>query len=74
MVKNQSMAAADEGGSPHQNQGAATASAIAFAMGGAALVSALVLYLTAPQTKDMAVLVAPATFAGGGGASLNTRF
>jgi hypothetical protein len=49
---------------------AGTASAVAFGLGGAALVSAVVLYLTAPTHKSAALVIAPAPMIAGAGAVL----
>lgn len=58
----------------HEQQ-AMTAATVAFAIGGVALVSALVLYLTAPSAKNqIAIVVGPAAVLGDPGASLQTNF
>jgi hypothetical protein len=74
VAKNQSMSNGGPSGSPHQDDGAAMWSAVGFAGGGAALVSAVVLYLTAPASKDAAWSVSPAPMVGGAGAFLQSRF
>jgi hypothetical protein len=56
------------------DQSAATGSDVAFAIGGAALVSAVIVYLTAPAPKDSALVVAPVPLVGGAGAFLSARF
>jgi serine/threonine-protein kinase len=74
VVKNQSMTTGAVVGSPQQDDGAARVSAIAFAAGGAAFVSAVVLYLTAPHPKDASLVLTPAPLAGGAGAFVRTTF
>jgi hypothetical protein len=69
-IKNQSMNA----DAPNGDDRASKASAIAFGIGGAALVSAVVLYLTAPTSNDTALVVAPAPMVGGAGAVVQSRF
>jgi hypothetical protein len=54
--------------------GLEAASAIGFGVGGAALVSAIVLYLVTPQEKESALVVAPVPMVGGAGALLGGRF
>lgn len=53
---------------------AGTASSVAFALGGAALVSAVVLYLAAPGEKSSALVVSPTPLVGGGGAVVRGSF
>jgi len=67
-AKNQSMSNDGPGGLPKMNQGDAIASTVGFVAGGAALVSAIVLYLTAPADKESALVVAPSPIVGRGGA------
>jgi hypothetical protein len=73
-IKNQSMTTGAPGGAPQQDGGAATASAIAFATAGAAFASAVVLYLTAPPSKDVALHITPAPVSGGAGAFVTSTF
>jgi hypothetical protein len=72
-AKNQSVTN-DPNGSPQMDHGAAIGSTVAFAAGGAALVSAIVLYLTAPEEKESALIVTPSPIAGGGGAVVRGSF
>jgi hypothetical protein len=74
VAKNQSMSNGGPSGSPRQDNGAAMWSAVGFVGGGTALVSAVVLYLTSPASKDAAWSVAPAPMVGGAGAFLQSRF
>jgi tetratricopeptide (TPR) repeat protein len=74
VVKNSSMSNGGPNGVPQEDTGATVASAIGFAIGGAALVSALVVYLTAPQTQESAFLVAPVPLPGGAGGVLGASF
>jgi hypothetical protein len=75
VVRNQSMSnTGGPGGAPQVDQTATLGSTIAFAAGGAALVSAVILYLTTPAEKDSALLVVPAPITGGGGAFLRGSF
>jgi hypothetical protein len=53
---------------------AGTASAVAFAVGGAAILSSIVLYLTAPPDKGVAIGVSPMPVAAGGGALIRGSF
>jgi serine/threonine-protein kinase len=73
VVKNSSMTNGSNG-VPQEDTGATVASAVGFAIGGAALVSALVVYLTAPQTQESAFLVAPVPLPGGAGGVLGASF
>ena len=50
------------------------ASAIGFIVGGAALVSAVVLYLTTPHSQETSFVFAPVPLQGGGGGFLSARF
>jgi hypothetical protein len=60
---------------PAEDKADTTAATIAFAAGGVALASALVLYLTTPKPKaETAWVVAPALLPGGGGALVHTAF
>jgi hypothetical protein len=63
---------------PQNEDDTATAATIAFAAGGAALVSALVLYVSAPgpaaARTQVGWLVTPAPMPGGGGAVVRARF
>jgi len=52
----------------------ATGSTIAFAVGGIALATGAVLYFTAPHGAITGLVVAPAPFAGGGGAMVRADF
>jgi hypothetical protein len=74
VVKNDSMSNGTADGAPTYDQRAATASSIAFGIGGAALVTAVIVYLTAPASKDTALVVAPAPLTGGAGAFLRGQF
>jgi hypothetical protein len=75
VAKNRSLSTGAPNGSPSENQSDKIGSEIAFAVGGAALVSAVVLYLTAPAAKDStALVVAPGPVTGGAGAFLSARF
>jgi hypothetical protein len=67
--KNESMA----NGGPVDSR-AAIGSDVAFGIGGAALVAAVLVYLTAPAPKDTAIVVAPVPLTGGAGAFLSARF
>ncbi|MGO8997229.1 MAG: tetratricopeptide repeat protein [Polyangiaceae bacterium] len=73
-LKNQSLSTGAPDGAPTVDQGAAIGSDVAFALGGAALVSAVILYLTAPTPKDTAFTFAPAPLVGGAGAILTAHF
>jgi hypothetical protein len=53
---------------------AGTASAVAFAVGGAAILSSIVLYLTAPPDKGVAIGVSPMPLVAGGGAVFRGSF
>jgi hypothetical protein len=56
-------------------QEAATAATVAFSIAGAALVSALVLYLTAPGSQNhVAIVAGPAAVLGGTGTAFRTTF
>jgi hypothetical protein len=66
-VKNQAI-------SKNQTSDAGTFSAVAFAVGGAAFVSAVVLYLTAPRDRSAALTLSPTPMASGGGAVLRGTF
>jgi hypothetical protein len=63
---------------PPPDSGLTTGAIIAFAAGGVAIVSALVVYFTGPHPKqppkESALVVTPAPLAGGGGAFLRARF
>jgi len=72
-VKNQSMTNRP-GSAPTYDHTAATGSTIAFAVGGAAFASAIVLYVTAPANRETALTLTPAMLPGGGGATLEGRF
>jgi D-alanyl-D-alanine dipeptidase len=74
VAKNNSMSNGGPDGSPQVNAGFAAASAIGFGVAGAALVSAIVVYLTTPQAKETALVVAPVPLVGGAGAFLEGRF
>jgi hypothetical protein len=76
-IKNQSMSnGAPQCGPTHYNSDAGTASVIAFSAGGAAFLSALVLFLTSPGggDKSAALQVTPAPMAAGGGAVIRGSF
>lgn len=74
VVKNNSMSNGTADAAPTYDQRAATASSIAFGIGGAALVTAAIVYLTAPASKDTALVIAPAPLTGGAGAFLRGQF
>ncbi len=74
VAKNDSMKNGGSQASPQVDAGFAAASAIGFAAGGAALVSAIVLYLATPEAKETALYVAPVPLAGGAGALAGARF
>jgi hypothetical protein len=75
VAKNHSMSNGGPSGSPQEDDGAALWSAVGFVGGGAALVSAVVLYLTAPASKDAASWrVTPAPLLGGIGAFADGQF
>jgi hypothetical protein len=63
---------------PPPDAGLTTGAIIAFAAGGLALGSALVVFLTGPHpktaSKETSVVVTPAPLAGGGGAFLRAAF
>lgn len=74
VAKNDSMTNGGPSGSPHEDTGFAAASAVGFAVGGAALISAVVLYLATPEAKETALVVAPVPLVGGAGAGVGARF
>jgi hypothetical protein len=74
VAKNQSESTGAPNGPATVNQSDAIGSDVAFAIGGAALVSAVILYLTAPTPKDSALIIAPGPVTGGAGAVLGARF
>jgi hypothetical protein len=77
VAKDQSMTNGGPNAGPSFDQGASAASAVGFALGGAALATAVVLYLTAPKRSDAAkapLVLAPLPLFGGGGATLEARF
>jgi hypothetical protein len=74
VAKNHSMSNGGPSGSPHEDDGAAVGSALGFVGGGAALVSAVVLYLTAPAAQEGAWRATPAPLLGGAGVFLGTLF
>jgi hypothetical protein len=63
---------------PPPDSGLTTGAIVAFAAGGAALISALVVHFTGPHpkepSKEAALVVTPAPIAGGGGAFLRASF
>jgi hypothetical protein len=73
-IKNHSLSTGAPDGSPQQDDAAATASAVAFGMAATAFVSAVVLYLAAPQPSSAAMVVTPVPVAGGGGTVLRATF
>jgi hypothetical protein len=73
-VKNQSLSTGAPDGSPSVDQRAAIGADMAFGIGGAALVSAVLLYLTAPVRHDTGLVLAPSPVANGAGAFLSGRF
>jgi serine/threonine-protein kinase len=58
----------------HKSSNAGTFSGVAFAIAGAAYVSAVVLYLTAPKDRSSALTVSPTVGASGAGALLRGSF
>jgi hypothetical protein len=76
VAKNGSLSDGAPNGHPSSDQGASVASTAAFAIAGAAIVSAVVLYLTAPDHKEgvAAVTFAPVPLPGGGGGFVQARF
>lgn len=74
VVKNNSETNGGPSGVPQVSTGLEAASAIGFGVGGAALVSAIVLYLVTPQEKESALVVAPVPMVGWAGALLGGRF
>jgi hypothetical protein len=73
--KNQSMSNGNACDGPMVNKQAATASEIAFAVGGVALASAVVLYLTTPGSQSqVGMSVSPVAMWGGGGAVIRGDF
>jgi hypothetical protein len=73
--KNQSMSNGNACDGPTVSKQAATASEIAFAVGGVALASAVVLYLTTPGSQSQVGLsVSPVVMWGGGGAVIGSDF
>jgi hypothetical protein len=74
VAKNDSMTNGGLNGGPEVNTGLAIASRIGFAVGGAALASAVVLYLTTPTPKESALIVTPTPLVGGAGAFVGGRF
>ncbi len=74
IAKNASSSDGAPNGSPSVNQGQAAASGVAFAVGGAALASAVVLYLTTPKRSTGALTLSPVPLVGGGGAFLQGIF
>ncbi len=76
VAKNGSLSDGAPNGHPSSDQSASVASTAAFAVAGAAIVSAVVLYLTAPDHKEgaTAVTFAPLPLPGGGGGFVQARF
>jgi|HubBroStandDraft_6_1064221.scaffolds.fasta_scaffold94373_2 hypothetical protein len=73
--KNQSMSEGNACDGPSEDKQAATASTVAFAIGGIALASAVVVYLTTPgHQNQVGVTVSPAVMWGGGGAVVRSSF
>jgi serine/threonine-protein kinase len=58
----------------HTSSNAGTFSGVSFALAGAAFASAIVLYLTAPKDRSVALTLSPAPIASGGGAILQGSF
>jgi hypothetical protein len=73
-AKNGSLSSGDASSPPQIDDGLSTASKVAFGLGGAALASVVVLYLTTPTNPQTGLLVSPASVAGGGGAVLRGAF
>jgi hypothetical protein len=74
IAKNDSMSNTGADGRPYVNPVLAAASKITFGVAGAAAVSAIVVYLTAPHSKDTGLRVSPTPLVGGGGALLGGSF
>jgi tetratricopeptide (TPR) repeat protein len=74
VVKNDSMSNTAAAGRPYVDPVAAAASKIAFATAGAAGAAAVVIYLTAPSSRDAGLYVRPSTTVGGCGASIGGAF
>ena len=74
VAKNQSLSTGAPDGPARVDQSAAIGSDVAFALGGAAVVGAVILYLTAPARKEAAFVIAPAPLTGGAGGFLSARF
>jgi hypothetical protein len=73
--KNQSMSNGNACDAPTVDKQAATASEIAFTVGGVALASAVVLYLTTPGSQSqVGISVSPVVMWGGGGAAVRSDF
>ena len=74
--RNQSMTNGTLCDPPYEDKADRTAAIVAYSLGGAALATALVLYLTAPSPKEkgMGLLVAPTLIPGGGGATFHATF
>jgi hypothetical protein len=74
VVKNNSESNGAPNGQPVVDGRAAAASDVGFGIGGAALATALIVYLATPSSKDAALVVGPAPLIGGGGAFVRARF
>jgi serine/threonine-protein kinase len=74
VVKNNSESNGSPNGQPVVDGRAAAASDVAFGIGGAALATALIVYLATPSSKDAALVVAPTPLIGGAGAFVRARF
>jgi hypothetical protein len=74
VARNDSMNDGGLNAAPRTDPGLAAGSAIGFGIGGAALLSAIVLYLATPQAKESALVVAPVPLVGGAGAFVGARF
>jgi hypothetical protein len=73
--KNQSMSNGNSCDAPSDDKQAGIASAVAFAIGGVALASAAVVYLTTPgHQNQVGVTISPAVMWGGGGAVVRSSF
>jgi hypothetical protein len=74
-LKNQSMTNGGPSGSPQVDERITSASIFAFSAGGAALAAAAIVFLTNPRPAAACrIAFAPATFSGGGGATLVGSF
>ena len=73
-IKNDSMSSGGPNGLPQESKAASVASALGFGIGGAAALTAIVLYLTTPRTQETSFLLGPAPIQRGAGGFLSARF